>query len=61
MADSSIFKKQEKKKRNSEEKDLDFLWTDKESPAFKAFELYHGCKAFSCKNCGNEGSMMMML
>ncbi len=57
MADPSILlKKKEKKKRKSEEKDLDFLWTDKEALAFKVFELHHGCKTFSCKNCGNEGS-----
>lgn len=59
IADSVSSEIKEKKKRKSEEKDLDCLWTDVESLAFKAFEHHHGIRGFSCKNCGDQSNQII--
>jgi hypothetical protein len=59
IADSVSPEIKEKKKRISEEKDLDCLWTDVESLAFKAFEPHHGIRGFSCKNCGDQSNQII--
>ncbi|KAK4021485.1 hypothetical protein OUZ56_003400 [Daphnia magna] len=59
IADSVSPEIKEKKKRKSEEKDLDCLWTDVESLAFKAFEHHHGIRGFSCKNCGDQSNQII--
>lgn len=59
IADSVSPEIKEKKKRISEEKDLDCLWTDVEFLAFKAFEHHHGIREFNCKNCGDQSNQII--